>query len=116
MTIQRSDYSREKDQDPEGWLVRTRKALAWSVLERAMKRRQPDARAIRAAEITLDRYQPAPRAVVQATITGPVVLTWTEPSSSPTPLARSRPSSTSPGSGNGQEPVSSSATDSLESL
>ena len=112
----RSDYNREKDQDPEGFEIRRRKTLAWAVLERAMLRRKLDGQSVRAAEITLDRYQPAARALVQATITGPVVLTWTDESKSPIRPALSSESSTTPGNGGDPEQASSSATDSLESL
>ena len=80
-----------------------------------MLRRELSALSIRSAEITLDRYEPASRHAIQATIHGPVVLTWTE-SLSPTPLALSSESSTMSGNGDDPERASSSATDSLESL
>ena len=102
--------------DPEGEKVRYRTGLAWRVLERVLRRRTADALSVRAAEITLDRYHPAARPTIQATVHGPIVLTWNDGSPSPTPLALSSESSMTPGDDNGRGPASSSATDSLESL
>ena len=47
--------------DPEGAVIAYRRGLAWAVLERALRRKKLDTLAVRAAEITLDRYEPAPK-------------------------------------------------------
>ena len=102
--------------DPEGAEVAYRTGLAWRVLEIILRRRKPDALSVRAAEITLDRYHPAARPAIQATVHGPIILTWNDGSPSPTLPALSSESSMTPGDDNGRGLASSSATDSLESL
>ena len=52
--------------DPEGTLVQYRRALAWSVLEKALlealrKKQVVGSTGIRASELTLERYDPAPK-------------------------------------------------------
>ena len=52
--------------DPEGALVQYRKGLAWSVLEKALfealrKKHPVGTVGIRASELTLERYEPAPK-------------------------------------------------------
>ena len=105
--------TREALLDPERTEIQRLVELAQAVLRRVLLRRQVDHLSVQAANSILANYQAKP--AIQATIHGPVVLTWTD-SLSPTPLARSSESSTTPGSDNGQERASSSATDSLESL
>ena len=102
--------------NPEEAVIAYRTGLAWRVLEAILRRRKLDSVSVRAAELTLDRYHPAPRPIVQATVHGPIILTWNDGSPSPTPLGPSSESSTTPGDGNGRGPASSSVTDSLESL
>ena len=105
--------TREALLDPERTEIQRLVELAQAVLRRVLLRRQVDHLSVAAANSVLANYQAKP--AIQATIHGPVVLTWTE-SSFPTPLALSSESSTTPGSDNGRERASSSATDSLESL
>jgi hypothetical protein len=119
MAIVRSDWTREGEDDPEREIIRARTAMAWSVLERAMKpKRKLDTLSIRSAEVTLDRYEPAPKApMLAAQFTGPVVLTWQSDGSRSLMLpAPSNESSTTLGADNGHGQPSSSATDSLEKL
>ena len=90
--------------------------LAWRKILQGVQSRKLTPLTVKCAEIALDHFDPAPKPSITATIHGPVILTWSEPSSSPTPLAPSSESSMTPGDDNGRGPVSSSAIDSLESL
>ena len=83
-------------------------------MRRVLLRRQVDGLSVQAARSVLEHYEPKP--TISATITGPVILTWNSASPSPTHPVPSSSSSTTPGDDNGHEPLSSSATDSLENL
>lgn len=65
MSIVRSNYSSERDQDPEGWLVKQRRALllplAWRKILQGLKEKKLTPRGIRCAEITLEHLDPAPK-------------------------------------------------------
>ena len=100
--------------DPEGTAIAALIGQARSVMWRVLHRSKVDALSVQAARSVLEHYEAKPS--ISATITGPVVLTWNTASPSPTPLARSKESSTKPGDDNGHEPVSSSVIDSLENL
>lgn len=104
--------TRQQLLDPEGSAIQLLLEQARKVLYRAMHGKGRER--IYAAGLVLSHYQAKP--TVQAVIHGPVILTWSEPSSSPTPLALSSESSTTPGSDNGRGQPSPSVTDDLESL
>ena len=71
----------------------------------------------RAAQYLIDHWDPVPRPPVLEITTGPVSIGWTpDPSSSPTRLAPTNGSSTTPSGPIALGPASSSATDALESL
>lgn len=72
---------------------------------------------VKAAIALLDRTDPAPKAIVEASVQGNLVIAWqTSESPSPTPLEPSRPSSIASSPSNGHARPSSSVTDDLESL
>ena len=90
--------------------------LAWRKILQGLQQRKLTPLGVRCAETTLDHFDPAPKPLIQATITGPIILTWSSESPSPTPLARSSESSMTPGADNGHERVSLAVTDDLENL
>ena len=106
--------TRESLLDPEGTEIAALIEQARSVMWRVLHRSKIDALTVHAARSILEHYEAKPS--ISATITGPIVLTWNTTSPSPTPLARSKESSTRPGDDNGHEPASSSVIDSLENL
>ena len=110
----RLPVSRQQLLDPEGFEISQLLDLARSVMRRVLLRRRVDGLSVNAARSILEHYEPKP--TISATITGPVILTWTDSSPSPIRLGLSAESSTTPGDDNGHGPVSSSATDSLENL
>lgn len=78
--------------------------------------KDPRAR-LKAIALIGDRIDPVPKPLIQAVVQGDLHVAWQLPSSpSPTALAPSKPSSTTPSPTNGHGPASPSATDDLESL
>jgi hypothetical protein len=71
---------------------------------------------IKAAIALLDRVEPAPKALVQANVHGDLVIGWQDESPSPTSLASSSGSSTTPSAPNALAPASSSVIDDLANL
>ena len=100
--------------DPEGFEISQLLELARAVMRRVLLRKRVDGLSVQAARSVLEHYEPKP--TISATITGPVILTWNSESPSPTPLALSSESSTTPGGDNGHGPGLPSVTDDLESL
>ena len=103
--------------DAEDFQVKEIRGWGWQQIARILADpRTPRRLRDRAAGRILDRSDPIPRALVQALVQGDLSITWALPSSSPTPLAPSKPSSTTPLPGNGHGRASPSAIDDLESL
>ena len=90
--------------------------LAWKKILQGLQEKKLTPLGYRCAVTTLEHLDPAPKPIIQATVHGPVILTWQTTSPSPTALVPSAESSTTPGDDNGHGPVSSSAIDSLENL
>ena len=90
--------------------------LAWRKILQGLQEKKLTPLGVRCAETTLEHFDPAPKPLIQATITGPIILTWNDGSPSPTPPALSNESSTSPGDDNDRGQPSPSATDDLASL
>lgn len=105
----RLPITRQQLLDPEGSAIQALLDLARAVMYRHLRKNN-----LQAAKAILEHYEPKPS--IQATIHGPVVLTWTDSSPSLTHPVLSNESSTMPGADNGREPQSSSVIDSLESL
>ena len=90
--------------------------LAWRKILQGLQDKKLRPLNVKCAEIALDHFDPAPKPSITATIHGPVILTWSNESPSPTPPVLSSESSMTPGDDNGRGPASSSVIDDLESL
>ena len=118
MATRPSPITRAAMDDPERFILEERRKIilpkAWRKILQGLNQKQLTALGVQCARIAFDQLDPVAKPSLSATIHGPVVLTWMSPS--PTPLAPSSESSTTPGDDNGRAPASSSVTDSLANL